>query len=180
MCQLQQSIEPDAKLKKMIGFLKIVLAINILVVIAQIALSLIIKEGSNFLMEMFCCMFLLMVIYTINYMLMGLFIFFSLYNSVFVFIELGTLFQAYLMNEKLSNSVWLLGVDTFEFCFNIFAIIVTFPIYKEMKAQFFGSIGAGGAVSRDEESHEQAAPVNSGTSSNFRAFSGRGVAVGGN
>lgn len=179
MCQLQQSIEPDAKLKKMIGFLKIVLAINIIVVIAQIALSLTKNGGGNFLMEMFCCMFLLMVIYTINYMLMGLFIFFSLYNSVFVFIELGTLFQIYLMNGTLS-SVWLLGVDTFEFCFYIFAIIVTFPIYKEMKAQFLGSIGAGGAVSRDEESHEQAAPVNSGTSSNFRAFSGRGVAVGGN
>ena len=178
MCQLQQSIEPDAKLKKMIGFLKIVLAINVLVVIAQIVIAQIENKGSNSLMELFCCMFLLMSIYTANYMLMGLFIFFCLYNSVFVFIDLGTLFQIYIMQEKLT--VWVLGVDTFEFCFNIFAIIVTFPIYKEMKAQFLGSVGAGGAVSRDEESHEQAAPVNSGTSSNFRAFSGRGVAVGGN
>ena len=177
MCQLQQSIEPDAKLKKMIGFLKIVLAINVLVVIAQIVIAQIEKKGSNSLMELFCCMFLLMSIYTANYMLMGLYIFFCLYNSVFVFIDLGTLFQIYIMQDKL-NSVWVLGVDTFEFCFNIFAIIVTFPIYKEMKAQFLGSVGAGGAVSRDEEN--QVAPSNNGTSSSFRAFSGRGVAVGGN
>ena len=81
------------------------------------------------------------------------------------------------MQDKL-NSVWVLGIDTFEFCFNIFAIIVTFPIYKEMKAQFLGSVGGGGAVSRDEEN--QVAPSNNGTSSSFRAFSGRGVAVGGN
>ena len=47
MCQLQQSIEPDAKLKKMIGFLKIVLAINVLVVIAQIVIAQIEKKGSN-------------------------------------------------------------------------------------------------------------------------------------
>ena len=179
MCQMQQSIEPDAKLKKMIGFLKILLAINVVVVIAHMIIAIKEGKGSNALMEFFCCMLLLMAIAYVNYMGMGLFIFFALYNSVFIFIDIGTFFQVMIIKPKEHPSYYKLGVDTFAFCFFVFAIIIGFPVYKEMKAQYLGSIGAGGSAPRDEENYGHP-PASTNTSSNFRAFSGRGVAVGGN
>ena len=39
MCRLQQTIEPDAKLKKMIDLLKIVLTINIIIIISHTIIS---------------------------------------------------------------------------------------------------------------------------------------------
>ena len=182
MCRLQQTIEPDAKLKKMIDLLKIVLTINIIIIISHTIISFQKSEsGTSVFMEIISCLFLFMGINSVNYIGVGLFILFSLYNGVFLFMELGTFFQVLFLSGISSSNdrYWKLSIDTFAMCFYLFSNAVAFPIYKEMKAQYLESIGFG---QREEQENNNIGSINDNDNHNegFRAFSGRGVAVGGN
>ena len=85
MCRLQQTIEPDAKLKKMIDLLKIVLTINIIIIISHTIISFQKSDsGTSVFMEIISCLFLFMGINSVNYIGVGLFILFSLVYITFL------------------------------------------------------------------------------------------------
>ena len=89
-----------------------------------------------------------------------------------------------------------LGLDTFYLCFQVFSIYATFPVYKEMKAQYTEVMGmADNGVEADEyqendnfnnNNFENNVNANNNNNNNnnqprgYQPFAGRGVAVGGN
>lgn len=108
----------------------------------------------------------------------------------------GILLQMLIQNtlgEKKNQAGITLGVDFYLLTFYTFAIVFTFPMYKEMKVQLLqnlGIIGGGGDNSfQDQERPPVPNIVRNQTNNNsqnnppnsqggFVAFSGRGVAVG--
>lgn len=195
MCTFQASINPDAKLLKQINFIKIIFGLNLLVILGHIIISIynksgISSSGSNIIVELFACLFLFMAIQCYNFVGAGVFVVFSLYCSVILFVDIGTFFQIvyYSSNPLDEKSIPVLygklGVDTFAFVFYVFAIIVVFPIYREMKAQYLEGVGQGGEAPEgyddrrdyEENNHVEPAPRRQG---GFVPFSGRGIAVGG-
>lgn len=200
MCTFQPSINPDAKLLKQINFLKIIFGLNLLIVLGHIIISInnktnLSSSGSNIIIELFACLFLFMAIQCYNFVGAGVFVVFSLYCSVILFVEIGTFFQVVYLcgyNDTKNISVLYakLGVDTFAFVFYVFAIIVIFPIYREMKAQYLDGIGRGGESSEQDYANRRNYEENDEERNNnvepaprrqpgFVPFSGRGVAVGG-
>ena len=150
-------------------------------------------------MEVMLCLFLLMTFYSINFVCCGLFIFFSLYNVVYLFISIGTFFQVVYMGAQQTiseNEYLLLGLDTFYLCFQAFSIYASFPIYKEMKAQYMEAMGmANNGVEAgdyqdngdngDDQFNNYENHVNANNNDNqqprgYQPFAGRGVVVGGN
>lgn len=198
MCTFQASINPDAKLLKQINFIKIIFGLNLLVIIGHIIISIYNKTnvsspGSTIIVELFACLFLFMAIQCYNFVGAGVFVVLSLYCSVILFVEIGTFFQVVYYNENinLQNNILpllygKLGVDTFAFVFYVFSIIVVFPIYREMKAQYLEGVGRGGGGEPSEvyddrgnygeNDHAEQPQRRQG---GYVPFSGRGVAVGG-
>ena len=194
MCQLDEMIEPSEKLRKMLSILKFIFAINLIVLMIHLF-----KFNNNIFMEVMTSIFLLMTFYSINFVCCGLYIFFSLYNVVYLFINIGTFFQVAYMGaqQKITNDDYMsLGLDTFYLCFQVFSIYATFPVYKEMKAQYTEVMGmADNGVEADEyqendnfnnNNFENNVNANNNNNNNnnqprgYQPFAGRGVAVGGN
>ena len=199
MCQLDEMIEPSEKLRKMLTILKFIFGINILVLLIHLF-----KFNNNIFMEVMTSIFLLMTFYSINFVCCGLYIFFSLYNVVYLFINIGTFFQVVYMGaqQSISNDNYMsLGLDTFYLCFQVFSIYASFPIYKEMKAQYMEIMGmANNGVEADEyqenedygegqfnnnNNFENNVNANNNNNNNqqprgYQPFAGRGVVVGGN
>jgi hypothetical protein len=190
MCNIQQVLQPDANLTKMLGFIKIILIINLLSSFLRIFLN-----PSDMIYDLFCTLFLFLAYNSVYFLYMAVYIIFSLVNSVLLFIKSATIFQMLIQNtlgDAKSRVPLVLGISLYLLIFYIFAIIFTYPVYKEMKAQLMENFGgeATGARSyqrqNDDEERPGAVvrnlPATTTTTSNnagFQAFSGRGVAVGG-
>ena len=84
-----------------------------------------------------------------------------------------------IQHETIVAKPYELGITLFIFIFYISTIFFHFPIYKEMKAQLLSNMGLIG-VAPDMNSRQDEERPPSNNNRGFNAFSGRGVAVGGN
>ena len=181
MCDLRPVIQPDEKLKKMLVFLKIILILNLISAILRIFVN-----PSDVFYDLFCTLFLFLAYNTCYFIYAAIYIIFSLINAVYLFIKCGTVIEMIIQdtlgdfNKKVPI---FLGISLYLLIFYIFAIIITFPAYKEMKAQIMESFGGASSTlrvnsssNRQSDADIERAPQQS--QSNFVAFSGSGVAVG--
>jgi hypothetical protein len=192
MCNLQAVIVPNEKLKKMLIFAKIILIINILSAFVRLLI-----RPSDMIYDLFTSLFLFMAYNSVYFIYMAIYLIFCFFNTIFLFISSGIILQMLIQNTlgELKGSAGLvLGVQLYLFVFYIFAIIFTFPLYKEMKAQFLENAGLLGGDSRDQADVERPSRYNNignnqassnasqqnaqSNSGGFVPFSGRGVAVG--
>jgi hypothetical protein len=168
---------PDATLTKMLTFGRILLIINVLVSF----LRLFTNNQGEMLMDLICSIFLLLAVFSAYFIYMALYVIFALFNSFYLLVTVAIYVQVIIMRNKVEN-VAALSISIFLLVFYIFAIIFTFPMYKEMKAQLTNA--QSGRARNDEENgnnqpSQAANQVSQESSSGFRAFGGRGVAVGG-
>jgi hypothetical protein len=193
MCNLQAVIIPNEKLKKMLIFAKIILIINILSALVRLII-----RPSDMIYDLFTSLFLFMAYNSVYFIYMAIYLIFCFFNMIFLFISSGIIFQMLIqktLGELKDYAGLILGVQLYLFVFYIFAIIFTFPIYKEMKAQFLENNGLIGRESRDQADVERPSGYNnignnqpnsnanqqnaqSNSQAGFVAFSGRGVVVG--
>lgn len=183
MCDLRQVIQPDDKLQKMLVFLKFILILNIISAIMRIFIN-----PSDMLYDLFCALFLFLAYNTVYFIYAAIYIIFSLVNSVYLFVSCGTILQMYLqatLGEYGKKAPLVLGISLYLLIFYIFAIIMVFPAYREMKAQLMDSFrgpentlrlnsNPGNRADADVER-----PDASQSRGGFVAFRGSGVAVGG-
>lgn len=195
MCNIQRVLQPDANLTKMLGFIKIILIINLLSAFLRIFLN-----PTDMIYDLLCSLFLFLAYNSIYFLYMAVYIIFSLVNSVLLFIKSATIFQMLLQNtlgDTKSKVPIILGISLYLLIFYIFSIIFCYPVYKEMKAQLMGNSGSGASVGgqnysrhNDDErppatnrnqptSPTQATVTTTTSNSGFQAFSGRGTQVGG-
>lgn len=191
-------IEPNEILQKMLIMLRAILGIYVALIIAKGIFWGITGKRMDLFTDVFCLSILIITNINLFYSCGMMLLFFIIIRLLTCFFSLGTFIQqVFLPNIVTFDSVQygLLGITTFEFFFDVFAIIVIFPIYKEMKAHFIEQgagvgggqqAGAGGGSNyqqyRDQEnqiSHNQQPQNSSSNSGGFRAFQGRGVALGG-
>lgn len=207
MCNIQPVLQADAKLNKMLVLVKIILIVNLFSCFLRIFLN-----PSDMIFDLFGCLFLFLAYNSVYFLYMAMYIIFSLINSVMLFISCATVFQMLIqktLGSLLSHIPLILGISLYLFIFYTFAIIFTYPVYKEMKAQlmesFGGGVGVGGRTfnrMNDEERGERNTGNNGNAGNNentghtytntnvnstgntssgrFQAFAGRGTAVGGN
>ena len=181
MCDLRPVIQPDEKLKKMLVFLKIILILNLISAILRIFLN-----PSQMLYDLFCTLFLFLAYNTCYFIYAAIYIVFSMINAVYLFISCGTVIEMIIqdtLGDFKSKVPLFLGISLYLFIFYIFAIIMTFPAYKEMKAQIMESFGGSANATRlnsnanrqsDADVERPAAQPQTG----FVPFGGSGVAVG--
>lgn len=184
-------IEPNETLQKMLIMLRIVLGINVALLIAKGIFWAITGRSVDLFTDLFCLFILIITNVNLYYSCGMMLLFFIIIRLFTVFFSLGTFIQLVIIkttSEFDSKTYGILGIITFEFFLHIFSIIVIFPIYKELKAHFIEQGGLGGQVGPNYQPHadqeNQVAnnqqPESSNSNSNFRAFQGRGVALGGN
>ena len=193
MCNLQAVIQPNEKLKKMLVFVRIIILLNIISAFARLLI-----RPSDMIYDLFTSLFLFMAYNSVYFIYMAIYIIFCFFNVVLLFINSGIILQMLIQKTlgELKDSVGLiLGVQLYLLVFYIFAIIFTFPIYKEMRAQLlemYGALGSSGEgpsnaqpdqerpssynnISSNPNTQEQQATNSRG---GFVPFSCRGQAVG--
>jgi hypothetical protein len=192
MClgNLRPVMQADDKLQKMIQFAKIILILNLVSSIFRFFMGPLFS-GADFIFDMICALFLWMSIMTLFYIHMAFYLFFSLYNAFYLFVNMSIMMQNYFLGSLVMDSkkIMILSFCIYLFAFYVFAMLITFPIFKEMRAQLYeqasGAQGGSGYRANNSNDEERNAP-DTGTSTTqnnrggFRAFGGRGVQVGGN
>jgi hypothetical protein len=179
-------IQPSSTLKKMLQMVKILCLINILCIVGRIW-----TRPWDMFYDIFCIMFLFMGYNT------GLFLHFAIYcimaliSCFYLFIDIGTYIQWMLFGNPMNGTmIAFLVISIVIFMFYMTAIILIFPVYKETKIQMMGlgtgdspavvmNRGNGGGYV--DESLPGQTQMNRGISAQqgaFRAFAGRGVALG--
>lgn len=182
MCNIQPVLVPDAKLSKMLVLSKIFLFINIAVGV----LRLVSTSKQYIVSDLMSCLFLFYSIFSVLYICLAIYIVFNLINSFILCIDIATYLQMLIQHEPIQIKNYELGITLFIFIFYISTIFFHFPIYKEMKAQLLSSMGLIGVAPdmnsrlNNRQDEERAANPNTNNNRSFNAFSGRGVAVGGN
>lgn len=192
MCECQKYIVPDDRLKRMTTFVIIMALINLALLILRA-----IFFGLDYMLyDLIPCLMLFLAIQTLLYVYMSFFLFIALLNAFIGFVMLGIVVQQVIGGGQLpignnSKENWGFGINVFAFVYYIFGIITLFPIYREMKAQLVQG-SAQSQADQERPANQQASDYrppgsvsnNQGGSSQpstgFRAFSGRGQAVGGN
>jgi hypothetical protein len=179
MClgSIRQYVQPDSKLSKMVSFGKIILIVNIIISFVRLFI-----RPADMLYDLICAMFLLMAVFYIYFVYMAIYVIFALFISFYLVIGLSIKVQFMLQTGKQEkNDFVVLALTIFLLVFYVFAIIFTFPMYKEMKAQLMGDgnayrpqVDASGNRAGDDQERGQSGDRG------FAAFSGRGVAVAGN
>lgn len=178
---IRQAIQPNEKLQKMLTFVKIILIINFLSSILRIWINI-----NELFYDLICALFLMMAYFSVYFIYMAMYEIFCLFNGFFLFVKLAIFLQVLLQmpDYKInSKQVVSLSFTIYLFVFYIFAVIITYPVYKEMKAQLMEGVGGGSYRSSADQSSagnaqpDQERPDNSG--GRFVAFSGRGVPLGG-
>ena len=173
---MRRMIEPDPKLEKMLSFAKIIVLINLIMGILRIFS----KSYNDIFFDLICSMFLMMASFTIYYLYMAIYQIFCLISAVSVSLKIGIVVQTMIQkNLGGSDATLFLSISSVILVFYVFAIIFTYPMYKEMRAQTMESIGSfyRPAERNIPSNQDQERPqANRG---GFVAFSGRGVAVGG-
>ena len=160
-------IQPNEKLKKMYIVLKLIVIFNIILLIIQ---TYIIESPSSFT-DFFNILFLILAIMTGFYLYAVFYIFFNLFNVITAFVSLGTIIQRHLLNnEEIKQKIFIFNIVCL--IFYILAIYIVFNTYKEMKTLL---IDGGGNNNLSQELEDK----NNETKTNFKAFSGKGVVVGG-
>ncbi len=189
MCTCDQVIQPDEKLKRMLTLVKIILIIHLLSMFARIGIG----DPGDMFEDLLCLLFLFLAYKTVYFMYMAIYDIFCLFISFYLFIRVGGIIQKVLQHTTLNEKDTVsLAFTLYLFIFYVFAIILTFPIYKEMKAQAMESFSGGSAYraiveersrqdnnDRERPTQQTQSQQQSG-SRGFQAFSGRGVQVGGN
>jgi hypothetical protein len=171
---MRQVIEPDARLTKMMSFAKIILFINILVSFLRIFIG---QYGDMFY-DLICSLFLMMASFTIYFLYMAMYEIFCLINAFTLTLNIAKVIQSMLQQNKggSSNTIYL-SISTVILVFYIFAIVFTYPMYREMRAQAMESQGDSYRPAiANNPNQDVERPANR---SGFVPFSGRGVAVGG-
>ena len=160
-------IQPNEKLKKMYIVLKLIVIFNIILLIIQ---TYIIESPSSFT-DFFNILFLILAIMTGFYLYAVFYIFFNLFNVITAFVSVGTIIQRYILNnEEIQQKILIFNIVCL--LFYILAIYIVFNTYKEMKALL---IDGGGNNNLSQELEDKS----NENKSNFKAFSGKGVVVGG-
>ncbi len=160
----QEVIHPNKKLKKMYIVLKLIVIFNIILMVLQ---AYIIEVAPSFT-DFFNILFLILAIMTGFYLYAVFYIFFNLFNVITSFVSLGTLIQNHILNnEEIQQKLLLFGLISI--FFYSFSIYIVFNTYKEMKA----------ILIEGSEGQELEDNINTKVKS-FKAFSGKGVMVGGN
>jgi hypothetical protein len=199
MCECQKYFEPNEKLKKMLNLVLIIMFINIILFIL-----LAIFLGFSMCFEMIIQTLVLFCAYqSVLYTYIAMYIFFGLFNAFLVFRVVGIVIQQIIIegSSTLQTGSQYAGFSILlvTLVFQIFAIIVLFPVYKEMKAQLYErtlGVSVDPEVSSDRNdsinddrniqggnSSQYNPPVSNNQSNNNRGFvpfGGRGTAVGGN
>ena len=162
----QEVIQPNRKLKKMYIVLKLIVILNIILIILQIYVIEVTPSFTDF----FNILFLILAIMTGFYLYAVFYIFFNLFNVITSFVSLGIIIQRYILNnQEIQQKLLLFSIISF--IFYIFSIYIVFFTYKEMKAILLEN--SSNNLSKELENRYNS-PVYS-----FKAFSGRGVVVGG-
>jgi hypothetical protein len=185
MCNTQPVITGNEKLKKMIVMVQIILIINLVSSFLRLFLN-----PSDMIMDLFGVLFLYLAAQTLYFLYMAIYILLSLLNALLLFVNCGTLMQM-VIQKTLGDLAPLiprvLGISLYLLVFYVFAIIFTYPVYKEMKAQLMESFGGGSSIdsrnysaSQDQERPQSTDASQNSRATRFQAFAGRGVAVGGN
>ena len=160
----QEVIQPNRKLKKMYIVLKLIVIFNIILMVLQ---AYIIEVAPSFT-DFFNILFLILAIMTGFYLYAVFYIFFNLLNVITSFVSLGTLIQNHILNnEEIQQKLLLFGLISI--FFYSFSIYIVFNACKEMKA----------ILIEGSEGQELEDNINTKVKS-FKAFSGKGVMVGGN
>ena len=187
MSTCEQMIDSNDKLDGLKQFGKIALIINFIVVVLQVYPSF---NFSSLIFQSVGCLLLLGAINTLYFFYWAFYLFFAFYYVIDIGITIGYKIQEFYCYSGDSDfkpfKFWFEScIDVFSFCFYLFAIIVFFPAYKESKALFSeNGPRAANQGEEDIEENRNAGPAinrssQQNTTSNFRAFAGRGVAVGG-
>ena len=176
MCNFQPVLIPDAKLSKMLVLSKIFIFINIAVGVLRLFST----TKQYAFSDLTSCLFLFFSVFSIFYIYMAFYIVFSLFNSIYLCINIATYFQMLIQHEPIQTKTYELGITLFIFIFYISTIFFHFPIYKEMKAQLLSNMGLMGVAPDMNSRQDQERAPNNNNNRGFSAFSGRGVAVGGN
>jgi hypothetical protein len=169
-------LQPDSKLSKMISFGRIILVINIIVSLLRLFTG----NPGDMLYDLICAVFLLMAVFSFYFLYMAFYVMFSLLSTVYLLVTIAIYVQVIIMSNKMlgNGDIVVLSITIFILVFYIFAIIFTFPMYKEMKAQF---VGANSNANQSSQSDAERPNTDANANrSGFAAFSGRGVALGGN
>lgn len=202
MCQCDAMFQPTQRLENQLKLALAFIVIGIILAVLNF-IAFIYSFGLNVLL---CVLFLFLAYRTKFYVYMTIYILFSLYNSIQLFIIIGTYIQASLQYSDFSINYFNFSVALFTFTYYIFGVMFLFGVYKEMKAEFVEN--ASGARSNgfgfnDERERQENQVSNNQVSNNrernernsderddnyrppqqrggFVAFGGRGTAVGGN
>jgi hypothetical protein len=185
MCNTQPIMTGNEKLKKMVVMVQIILIINLVSSFLRLFLN-----PSDMIMDLFGILFLFLATQTLYFIYMAIYILVCLYNAVMLFVRCGILIQMVIqktLGDLAPVVPKILGISLYLFVFYVFAIIFTYPVYKEMKAQLMESFGGGASVdsgnysaAQDQERPQPTESSQSSRAGGFQAFAGRGVAVGGN
>lgn len=185
MCNTQPMMTANDKLKKMIVMVQIILIVNLASSFLRLFLN-----PSDMLIDLIGVLFLYLAVQTLYFIYMGIYILLGLLNSVLLFVYCGTLFQMVIqktLGDIAPEVPKRLGISLYLFVFYVFAIIFTYPVYKEMKAQLMESFGGGASIdsrnysaNQDQERVQPSEASQNSRTGRFQAFAGRGVAVGGN
>ena len=131
---MRQYVVPDAYLTNMLKFLMVIGFINFGVSL----LRLISGDFMSMLYDLINVFILYMAYKSVFFVCMAMYIIFSILTSFYLFVAIGTWVQNVFQNfPSTTNDYVAFGVNLFIFFFYVFAIIFTFRIYREMKAQFY-------------------------------------------
>jgi hypothetical protein len=190
MCNVQPFYLPNARLKKTLAFVKIIIIIHLCSSFLRLFINV-----SDIFFDLFAVFLLYLATMSIFYSYMTIYILLCLINEVSLFLNFAMIIQMILQKtlDQKQVSYLQLGIMIYLFIFYLFTIIFNFSVYKEMKAQYIEHIGGDNpglnapqqqnnqAQYQNVPDQERPQPANNNASSGrFQAFSGRGLAVGGN
>lgn len=183
MCYCRRMIDPDAKLTQMLFLFRVILGINFWLIIGKAIYWLTTKMYIDLFSDIICTLLLLGTIYTLFFMYGMLGLFLILYRIVSCVVQLGIFFQQIVYQDTFifdTGKYAHLGITTFETCFVFFSLIVLFPTYKEMKAQYIENIAGVNYQQQDDNDNDNDNQPNlNNFEHGFQAFQGSGVQVGG-
>ncbi len=173
---MRRVLEPDAKLAKMISFAKVVLLFNIIIAFLRIVIG----AYSDMFSDLICSLILMMACFTIYFLYMAIYEIFCLLNAVTLALGIGLRIQKIIQDNQSDGTITLyLCISSVIFVFYVSAILFTYPMYKEMRAQAMESIGSFYRASAANNQPQPDPEVPANNRGGFVAFSGRGHAVGG-
>jgi hypothetical protein len=206
MCECSPVFVADEKLKKMLTIVLIILVLNGIIGI----LTGIFINWSMAFQILINVLILFCAYNSLRYTYVSIYIFFTMLNAFTVFIFVGIQIQQILLvgqsGIKKTADYVAFSLLLFTLVFDVFSIIFVFPAYREMKAQFYehstgqrvdpeegenrntnSAYNPPGVVSNNQTNNNTNTNTNDNNNNNsssnntgFRAFQGRGTAVGGN